>query len=258
LNSSSQNLTNIVNIELSYGYLRGGKSKLLWDLDVRYRSLDYTTDTTTYPGDIQPCNELIEYEDIKEVKKIIEEIESKIEEKKSLERTEEFFMKDNTLSSNYLNICIDNLLGIYRHYRSNMGTIKGEIIKYLLPITDVAEKYGIDVFHLLNFVEAHEFAHAAMCPFLDKYPRKNPLRKNAAYLYIEEGFANAFALKSFENSIYFPHLLHFVLNQADHYRFGYTLFQKYNSWNELKDQIVRWKRYKLVENDDFQEYLKTL
>ncbi len=221
--------------------------------------LCYKLDTEKEPKEPRPCNELERYEDAREIRKLIEK---NLEEEKKRDRKKLEEWKFEPIPSRYERICIDNLLGTYEY---DNATNKGKITLYSKPILKTADELGIDPFHFSAFIEAHEYAHAKMCPslytptyFFKCFGSAIKIHKNAAYLYVEEGLANAYALKVFEKSPYFFKLCSFVRHQAPHYRFGLELYNKYGNRGEvLAKRMILWKKFKYC-NSDYKKFLNKL
>ena len=221
--------------------------------------LCYKVDTEKEPKKPRPCSELESHEDAREIRNLIEE---KLEEEKRRDRKKLEEWELEPIPSQYRRICIDGLLGKYEY---DNATNKGKITLYSKPILKTADELGIDPFYLSAFVEAHEYAHAKMCQWLNipvKYHKNSGSRmknhKNAAYLYVEEGLANAYALKVFEKSPYFSKLCSFVSHQAPHYRFGLELYNKYGNRGEvLAKRMILWKEFK-SRDSDYKKFLNKL
>lgn len=217
----------------------------------------YVFDTEKEPEELRPYDELERYEDAPEIGNLIEE---KLEEEKKRDKNlEEWELEP--IPSQYERICIDGLLGTYEY---DNATNKGKITLYGKPILKTANKLGIDSFYFSSFIEAHEYPHAKMCTSLNtpldfyrNFGSGVQIHKNAAYLYIEEGLANAYALKVFENSPYFPQLVNFVRHQASHYRFGLFLYNKYGN-KEILAMWMRWWREFKSRESDYKKFLNKL
>ena len=236
----------------SYHTLLGGQGKI-------EDKLLYVFDTKNEPKELRPCDELERYEDAGKVGELIKE---KLREKRERNRPEERELEP--IPSQYGRICIDGLLGKYEY---DNATNKGKITLYGKPILKTANDLGIDPFYFSAFIEAHEYAHAKMCPSLNTSLNfyilfgsgtiQGKIHRNAAYLYIEEGFANAYALKVFENSQCFPKLCSFVSHQAPHYRFGLELYNKYRDRGTLTMWMRWWREFKSRYND-YEAFLRKL
>lgn len=221
--------------------------------------LRYEFDTENEPKEPRLCDELERYEDARKIGKLIEE---KLREERERNRPEEWELEP--IPSRYVRICIDGLLGKYEYDNSNN---EGKITLYGIPILKAADDLGIDPFYFSAFVEAHEYAHAKMCPSLNTSLNfytlfgssiiQGKIHRNAAYLYIEEGLANAYALKVFENSPYFSKLRSFVLHQASHYRFGLDLYDRYRDKCDLTQWMRWWREFKSRDND-YEAFLRIL
>lgn len=93
-------------------------------------------------------------------------------------------------------------------------------------------------------VETHEYAHALMCPRLDKYELYDKLNAKATYYtLLEESLANAYMLFVMKKNPDFTFLKAFVNKQPVQYRLGLVLYEKFN-FAAIKKYMHTWKHAK--------------